>query len=278
MVNLKFGILLFLILSGCGGLPAQLPDFNDESTSGIIGGKVTTKDNIVAKYVVLVYDTSTKSYCTGLLISKNLILTAAHCVENSTSPLTLAFGLRPINGNYILRHSVKTISHPEYKRGSKNDRNDLALIAIKGQAPQGYEPLLLPDEKFPLLPGLIFTATGYGRTDNQDSGFLHHVDLKVTSLSNDEKQFYVDQTSSKGICNGDSGGPALMRYLGKDYAVGVASAISWTTQEDGTQQDICSEKSIYVSIKKFRSWIQEASRSLTQNLPKTISKSAGAVK
>jgi secreted trypsin-like serine protease len=273
-----------LILSACGGPPAQLTDLTIQDSSGIIGGKETTKDNVISKYVVLIYDTPTKSYCTGLLISNTLILTAAHCVEKSTSTLTLAFGLQPMKGNYILRQSAKTIPHPDYKKANKNDRHDTALIASQRAAPKGYEPLLLPDESFPLQAGLIFTATGYGRTSGkpeakeESQGFLRHVELIVASLSEDEKQFYVDQKSSKGICNGDSGGPALMRYLGKDYVVGIASAISWTTQEDVLQQDVCSEKSIYINLKKFRPWIQEASRLLTKELLQSSSKSLRAIK
>lgn len=293
-LKLHISALLFLILSACGGAPEPLTSLSDSNT-GIVGGKETTRDNVIAKYVVLIYDTPTQTYCTGLLISNSVILTAAHCVEKSTTALTLAFGFQPLKGNYILRKSSKTISHPQYNKTSSNSRYDLALISIADSAPKGYQPLLIPDDKFPIQVGQTFTAAGYGRTsgkkddthDNQGTGFLRHVELKIQSLSTDGNQFYVDQKSNKGICSGDSGGPALMRYLGKDYVVGVASAISWTVPDELSgpekqlyidQKDVCAEKSIYMNVKAFSPWIQKVSRQLSDDLSKTTTQNFRTIK
>ncbi|WP_295905235.1 S1 family peptidase [uncultured Bdellovibrio sp.] len=269
--------LIVLALTACGGSQSAIDTLVD--SDAIVGGKDTTKDNVISKYVVLIYDNPTKTYCTGLLIKKDVILTAAHCVGADYKGLTLAFGLKPLSGDYVMRSAAKTWVHDKYKKSNSADRNDIALILIKGNAPDGYQTLLLPDSSFPLKAGYTFTAAGYGRisgkkvpsTDTQGSGFLRNVDLKIDSMSANESQFYVDQKSGQGICSGDSGGPALMRYQGKDYVVGIASAISWSVpseiREDEKKQyidnkDVCAEKSIYMNVKQYRTWIDDGLKKL----------------
>lgn len=264
-------------LTACGGY--YQGNLVPETDSAIVGGKETTLGNPAAKYVVLIYDNSTKNYCTGLLIKKNLILTAAHCASKDAKDMTLAFGLKPMSGDYVMRQAAKTLVHDLYKKGASTERNDLALILMKTDAPPGYMPVLLPDESFPLKQGLTFTAAGYGRTsgkkvpnsDTQGSGYLRNVDLTIDSFNSTQTQFYVDQKFNKGICNGDSGGPALMRYQDKDYAVGVASAISWSVPDEINEnekkqyvdnKDVCAEKSIYMNVQKFRAWIDKGSKQL----------------
>ncbi|MFV8248898.1 trypsin-like serine protease [Bdellovibrio bacteriovorus] len=268
---------IVLILSACGGYEAAYsPAPND---TAIVGGTMTAKDNIISQYVVLIYDNPTKTYCTGALISKRLILTAAHCVGKGAEGLTLAFGLNPLAGQYVMKKAHKVATHDKYKKLNSTERNDIALISMKEDAPASYRPLTLPDSKFPLSKDLIFTAAGYGRIsgkktsadDTQGSGKLRHVDLTISHFSSDETQFYINQEDGKGICNGDSGGPALMRYSGKDYVVGVASAISWTVPGEVKasqksqyidNKDLCKDKSIYMNVIKYRQWIDDNSKKL----------------
>ncbi|UXR64196.1 trypsin-like serine protease [Bdellovibrio bacteriovorus] len=275
--KLYVGSLIVLVLSACSESQDGFSPVPENSA--IVGGIDTNKNDTVSNYVVLIYDNPTKTYCTGTLIKRNLILTAAHCVGEKASDLSLAFGINPLTGNYVLRKAYKTATHDKYKKLSSKDRNDLGLISMKETAPLNYRPVELADASFPLKKGQVFTAAGYGRisgkrstpTDTQGSGQLRNVDLTINQFSQDETQFYIDQKNGKGICSGDSGGPALMRYQGKDYVVGVASAVSWTVPDEVKadernqyiqNKDVCKEKSIYMNVKSFRVWIDTESKKL----------------
>lgn len=277
--NLYVLSFIVLCLTACGSSEHTETLINTPVDQGIIGGQETPKDVSTSHYLALVYDRHTDAYCTAMLIRKNVLLTAGHCIKSDASYITVAFGNRPLAGEYIMREAAKVLTHPSYRNNSVN-RNDIALILLKETAPAGYDPLAIPGEEVPFHEGSSFTAAGYGRTtgvtdptgtDRQGSGTLRDVEVKVDTFSDDKSQFYVDQSDGKGICHGDSGGPAIMRYNGRDYAVGIASAISWLVpgelndrakKEYIEKQNVCAHKSIYISVKKYNAWIEDSIKDL----------------
>ena len=237
----------------------------------IIGGVELSAQDDAARYVVMLYDEDLKKLCTGTLIAPQLVITAGHCVGKKQNGITLAFGVNPMSGQYVRRRSVAFKVHDLYN-AAKN-QNDLAIIRFMGEAPNGYQPAYVAPAGFPVKAPYAFSAVGYGRysglppsseKDGQGSGRLRSTDLHIKTLSKDEKIFMVGQNMGRGICSGDSGGPALMRLNGKDYIVGVASAVVWSKTNSQKSRDVCSDRSMYMNVSRYGVWIRETSQYLLQ--------------
>ncbi|MNJ92838.1 Trypsin-like protease precursor [compost metagenome] len=267
--NLYVTSLFVFGLVGCAPSP-QTASFTKDSA--IIGGRLTSASSEIAKHLVMIYTEENHSICTGTLIHSRVVLTAAHCVSKEADSMIITFGVDPLSGAYVKRTSDAFIIHDDYNKKEYFNRNDIALIRLSKPAPKAYVPALLPTKKLPLKVDFNFTALGFGRAlespSAQDfknnSGRLRETILKIEEIYSEDSQFKVDQQSGRGVCSGDSGGPAIMRFSGKNYVVGIASAVWW---QEGTPENTCSQKSIYMNVKHYRDWILENLDGLVKKSP-----------
>jgi secreted trypsin-like serine protease len=121
---------------------------------------------------------------------------------------------------------------------------------------------------------LPFIAAGYGRDDGrlakQDlasdgSGILRFVKKQVEEAGADPTHFTVSQRSGQGVCPGDSGGPALVKTATGWIQIGVASALSIPADEPAVGHedfDYCAQGAVYMDLRRYRTWILEASAKL----------------
>lgn len=276
-------LLPFFFLLACS--PAEQPVIAElmgvDDAQQITGGIEVSDRSSHANVVVMIMvdsDDGQSSVCTGTFISENLILTARHCVNKNIRRMGVLYGISPFtNSEFLSLKIVDVFLHPEPET-SRDNRNDLALIQFDGGLPEGADYAELADKNLapidraatPAAKGatdFLFDGLGYGRThgvateetDNVGSGTLRRVTLQSNDFSVNAKQFNVNQESLKrGVCDGDSGGPALVGLQNtRPIVAGVASGVY---SADGVDQyasdfDSCNHYATYMNVIAYRPWI-----------------------
>jgi len=203
--------------------------FPAPATAMLGGGPAPSK---LAAQTALIVSTRGAS-CSGAVLSRDLLLTAAHCVEPSSDYAVVIFeqgGPRVVPVTRIELHPRFDPAHFKTRKPTP----DLALVKIAVPLPMHYEPAFI--ERIPLQPraGEFFTLAGYGVTregDGKTAGRLHTVILPAIGNTIDETGVIMVRLSERdgriaGACTGDSGGPV---FRGGD----VAAVIGWSTGQEG---------------------------------------------
>lgn len=179
-----------------------------ENTFNIIGGTRSKTTGDVVSSTVSINDNS-GSFCTGTIIGPQHIVTAAHCLtETSAAQVRIGFGSDGVSSSAI--KVVNILAHPKFSNGlGDNQANyDIGIIAFEGSLPDGYRPANIAS------PNLNTTGddkiiAGYGITSDSDkSNFsLNQVIAKIAKFYPQYKELDLEEGTGRGTCNGDSGGP-----------------------------------------------------------------------
>lgn len=138
--------------------------------------------------------------CSGSIISKDFVLTAAHCLRHN---LTYVVRVGTIYGVWFGNvHDIEKISvHPNYTF-SPYIRNDVALLKVRPEIEfeSSVQPIELADIYFPKYVDLITTVSGYGANCLVCNavGRLQAVDL--STITNKECGETFDNLYENQIC------------------------------------------------------------------------------
>jgi MYXO-CTERM domain-containing protein len=219
--------LAIALLSSCSVARAETVG---STSSAITGGEADTSHPAV---LATGHQVGAGMFCSGYLITPDLVLTAHHCTANPASLPSAACtpdALMPpsLPANEMMVAPGPSImnapaSYPVAKVHDVPDfatktlcGNDLAVLEL-AKPVSGVDPISLRLDAPPAL-GETLTLLGYGQTSTTDPnsigvlyGFagatVDHIGYEETAVGvyAAEGEFSVDQ----GPCAGDSGGPAL---------------------------------------------------------------------
>ena len=200
----------------------------------IVGGTAVPTGNYPFMAFVKLYRNGKRSgFCAGSLIDQDSVLTAAHCLMNTTGAVVVVgrTDLRKNRGQEI--GASRPFIHPRYN-GSGYDAGVLKLR----RPVKGIKPIKLATAKQNKLekPGHILTTAGWGVMKQRPDILpkrMHEVSVPVVSDSR-AKRAYQSQgpkylpslnvaagKKGKSPCFGDSGGPLF--DPGSRTQVGITS-------------------------------------------------------
>ncbi|KAK2558439.1 Chymotrypsinogen 2 [Acropora cervicornis] len=245
--------------------------------SRIVGGEVASNRDWPWQ-VGLQSESDNFIFCGGSLISREWVVTAAHCVTrnipNSQRCARPSPGLRVILGEFDVQniegHEVQiaiseVCMHESYHKVTYD--NDIALLRLSTPLPRFNEtmsPVCLPSSSSSFPVGKVCSVTGWGKTSQDDirvSNKLRvaHVPIldhaKCKELYGSKGYVVTDHMICAGYsegkidsCKGDSGGPFVCKENGRYFLVG---ATSWGV---GCAQ--AGKPGVYTDIKDYLPWIQ----------------------
>jgi len=200
-------------------------------------------------------------FCAGTLISKQYVLSAAHCHGYVTH---IHIGIHDFSNKtetYSRIRVEKEIKHPRYKRNSFEF--DFMLIKLKEAVPSYFIPVKLDNGSLRLSQHLDLTVMGWGSIGFSEESSDVLLEVEVDYIPQREcRERYAKGgekiTTSmlcaarhgKDSCQGDSGGPLIKKGATSDEDIQVG-IVSW-----GFDCADCRFPGVYSKVRKAIDFIE----------------------
>jgi len=208
------------------------------------------------------------TFCSGVAIASNLVLTAGHCVMPGASYRRVELDE---NRKPTLKAAVAVVQHPQFDIKSlfaHRATADVGLIKLKEPMAAAPAPLQAPRQR--IAPGETFIVHGYGRSvrgDRDSAATLRAARLMATGHPGPLQLRLIDPATADkkpglSACTGDSGAPVYQENAGHLALIGVVSWAAGPNNSDG-----CGGLTGVTPLELYRAWIVETARRLGVRLP-----------
>jgi hypothetical protein len=232
----------------------------------MVGGAGAAPD-LIGRAVVLIVG-SRGNFCSGAALTRDLVLTAAHCVLPGADYKIVEFDAAR---QPQLRDVARVVAHPKFNLQTLLAHRATADVALlKLAAPlASVAPAALYGSGFTVAPGDGFTVAGTGvavRGDGKSGGTVRAANLIATGQPGTLQIRLFDPATrgdkpGLGACTGDSGGPVFGLTSGQPAIIGV---VSWSTGPRNS--DGCGGLTGVTPLTLYREWIRGTAKLLGNQL------------
>jgi hypothetical protein len=235
--------------------------------AAMVGGAAPATPAI-ARHVVLIVG-SHGTFCTGVAIARDLVLTAAHCTLPGAEYKLMEFDAAH---QPVLKDVADIARHPQFDLNTllaHRATADVSLMRLAAPLGAAHVPAPLATPSRAVAPGDGFTVAGYGvavRGDGKSGGTIRVAALVATGQPGTLQIRLVDpvtkdERAGLGACTGDSGAPV---FAGDGEKPGVAGVVSWSTGPK--LADGCGGLTGVTPLVRYRDWIVDTARRMGATL------------
>lgn len=233
-----------LFLASVGGLVGCAPAPGTGALQQpIVGGKAATLCQWPTAIISNGYG------CTGTLVNPKVVITAGHCVAESSPSTTFTFGEGERGPRSV---KARCTANPNFDINSNAPGNDISVCVLDQPVTDvPIVPVLMGCEVDKALQkGSMATLVGYGATGPSQQGFgtKRLVNVPIVSVNHTYGEVTMGNPQV-GACNGDSGGPAYVKL-----ADGTWRVFGATSRGTGAA---CASGSVYTLISDYMKWIEK---------------------
>jgi hypothetical protein len=235
--------------------------------AAMVGGAQPTSEGAGRAAVMLTGSHGT--FCSGVALARDLVLTAAHCVLPGADYKLVEFDAAR---QPALKDITRISRHPEFDVNAVLRHRvtaDVALIKLAASLP--IVPATLAPAGGSVAVGDRFVVAGYGvavRGDGKSGGTVRAATLVATGQPGTLQIRLADpatkgERAGLGACTGDSGAPVYRDFGGTLAVIGV---VSWSTGP--ALSDGCGGLTGVTPLTRYLAWIVDQAGKMGSPLPR----------